>query len=429
MESTERNSRGGFMERVKAFKSSHLSLFRLLVIPDFTRLWLSNGMWWQAMWMEMLIVGWLGLELTDSAWWVSVLGFYRSVPLLLMGPWGALVTDRFPRRHLLCVFQGMGAMAALFVLGAFIHGTLTYAQLAVFSFFQGIIWALDWPTRRAIIPDLVGRDRVVDALVLENGIQNMTRILGPISGGVALEFLGVGGGLALLAAMGLGSFLLLLGLTSPSRAPSVASGFGEVVETTRQGWEFVRANRKIWGVFLITVFMNVWAFPYMNLLPVFARDILDQGPVGLGWLGAAHGMGATVGLFIVHLGRKWISNEWLFSAGSLLLSLGLIFFSMSTSYSLSLCLLFISGLGQAGFSIMQSSIILVQSPDAMRSRAMGALVLAIGIGPFGRLQSGSMAETFTVSWAVGSMAMAALLATLATMIFNRGFLQGKKKSV
>lgn len=379
--------------------------------------------------MEMLIVGWLGLELTDSAWWVSVLGFYRSVPLLLIGPWGTLVTDRFPRRHLLCVFQGMGAMAALLVLGAFINGTLTYAQLAVFSFFQGVVWALDWPTRRAIIPDLVGRDRVVDALVLENGIQNMTRILGPVSGGVALEFLGVGGGLALLAAMGLGSFLLLLGLTSPSRAPSVAGGFGEVVEATRQGWEFVRANRKIWGVFLITVFMNVWAFPYMNLLPVFARDILDQGPVGLGWLGAAHGMGATVGLFIVHLSRKWISNEWLFSAGSLLLSLGLIFFSMSTSYSLSLCLLFISGLGQAGFSIMQSSIILVESSDAMRSRAMGALVLAIGVGPFGRLQSGSMAEALTVSWAVGSMALAALLATLATMIFNRGFLQGKKKPV
>jgi MFS family permease len=386
-------------------------------------------MWWQAMWMEMLIVGWLGLELTDSAWWVSVLGFYRSVPLLLIGPWGTLVTDRFPRRHLLCVFQGMGAMAALLVLGAFINGTLTYAQLAVFSFFQGVVWALDWPTRRAIIPDLVGRERVVDALVLENGIQNMTRILGPVSGGVALEFLGVGGGLALLAAMGLGSFLLLLGLTSPSRAPSVAGGFGEVVEATRQGWEFVRANRKIWGVFLITVFMNVWAFPYMNLLPVFARDILDQGPVGLGWLGAAHGMGATVGLFIVHLSRKWISNEWLFSAGSLLLSLGLIFFSMSTSYSLSLCLLFISGLGQAGFSIMQSSIILVESSDAMRSRAMGALVLAIGVGPFGRLQSGSMAEALTVSWAVGSMALAALLATLATMIFNRGFLQGKKKPV
>ena len=141
----------------------------------------------------MLIVGWLGLELTDSAWWVSMLGFYRSIPLLLIGPWGALVTDRFPRRRLLSVFQGLGATAALLVLLAFLNGSLTYVQLALFSFIQGGIWALDWPTRRAIIPDLVGRERVVDALVLENGIQNITRILGPISGGVALELLGVGG--------------------------------------------------------------------------------------------------------------------------------------------------------------------------------------------------------------------------------------------
>jgi MFS family permease len=386
-------------------------------------------MWWQAMWMEMLIVGWLGLELTDSAWWVSVLGFYRSIPLLLIGPWGALVTDRFPRRRLLSVFQGLGATAALFVLFAFLNGSLNYVQLALFSFIQGVIWALDWPTRRAIIPDLVGRGRVVDALVLENGIQNMTRVLGPISGGVALEFLGVGGGLALLSALGFGSFLLLLGITSRSQAPSVTGGFRTVVDTTRQGWKFVRGNRKIWGVFLITMFMNVWAFPYMNLLPVFARDILGQGPVGLGWLGAAHGIGATVGLLVIHWVRKRFSNEWLFSGGSLLLSFGLILFSTSTSYHLSLLLLFFSGLGQAGFSVMQSSIILVESTDDMRSRAMGALVLAIGVGPLGRLQSGSMAEALTVSWAVGSMAFIALIATLGTMGYLKGFIRGRSWGV
>ncbi len=373
----------------------------------------------------MLIVGWLGLELTDSAWWVSVLGFYRSIPLFLIGPWGALVIDRFPRRLLLSVFQGLGSMAALLVLLAFLSGSLNYVQLALFSFIQGVIWALDWPTRRAIIPDLVGRERVVDALVLENGIQNVTRILGPISGGIALELLGVGGGLALLSVLGFGSFVLLLGITSCSQAPTVEGSFRTVIDTTRQGWKFVRTNRKIWGVFLITIFMNVWAFPYMNLLPVFARDILGQGPIGLGWLGAAHGIGATAGLLIIHWGRKRLSNEWLFSGGSLLLSFGLILFSTSTSYHLSLLLLFISGLGQAGFSVMQSSIILVESTEDMRSRAMGALVLAIGVGPLGRLQSGSMAEELTVSWAVGIMALAALIATLGTMGYLKGFIRGR----
>ena len=208
------------------------------------------------MWMEILIVGWLGLELTDSAWWVSVLGFYRSIPLLLIGPWGALVIDRFPRRRLLSVFQVLGAMATLLVLLAFLNGSLNYVQLALFSFLQGVIWALDWPTRRAIIPDLVGRERVVDALVLENGIQNVTRILGPIGGGIALELLGVGGGLDLLSVLGFGSFVLLLGITSCSQAPTVEGSFRTVINTTRQGWKFVRTNRKIWGVFLITIFMT-----------------------------------------------------------------------------------------------------------------------------------------------------------------------------
>ena len=77
-------------------------------------------MWWQAMWMEMLIVGWLGLELTDSAWWVSVLGFYRSVPLLLIGPWGALVTDRFPEKALIMRIPGNGCYGCPIGVGSFL---------------------------------------------------------------------------------------------------------------------------------------------------------------------------------------------------------------------------------------------------------------------------------------------------------------------
>jgi|TARA_B110000495_G_C22485647_1_gene299566 predicted MFS family arabinose efflux permease len=168
--------------------------------------------------------------------------------------------------------------------------------------------------------------------------------------------------------------------------------------------------------------MNVWAFPYMSLLPVFARDILGLGPTGLGWLGAAHGIGASLGLLLVNWGRRYLSNEWLFTFGSLFLCVGLIAFSVSYSYKWSLILMFCSGLGQAGFSIMQSSIILVEAPDEMRGQAMGALVLAIGMGPFGRLQSGAMADLWGAPFAVGSMAVCAGLATLAVAWWAKGFL-------
>ena len=148
--------------------SSHWEILALLKRGDFVRLWVANGLWWQAMWMEMLVTGWLALELTDSAWWVAVIGFCRSIPLLFIGPIGSIVTDRYLRRHLILTFQIVNALVFLLLAVLFGLGYLVYWHLGVFSLLQGCVWALDWPTRRAIIPDIVGRDKIVDAMVLEN---------------------------------------------------------------------------------------------------------------------------------------------------------------------------------------------------------------------------------------------------------------------
>jgi MFS family permease len=397
-------------------------IFTPLKSRDFVRLWLANGLWWQAMWMEMLITGWLALELTDSAWWVAVVGFFRSIPLLFIGPIGSIITDRFQRRHLILSFQALNALIFLALAMLFATGYLLYWHLGLFSLLQGCLWALDWPTRRAIIPDIVGREKVVDAMVLENIVQNTTRIFGPLGAGLVVETLGILSALCVLVVMAIINVIILIGVASPSRAPEAASGISIAIDKTRRGWRFVRAHERIWGVFLITIIMNVWAFPYMSLLPVFARDILSLGPAGLGWLGAAHGIGASFGLILVNWGRRHLSNEWLFTFGSLFLCGGLVAFSTSLSFKLSLALMLCSGLGQAGFSIMQSAIILVESPDAMRGQAMGALVLAIGMGPFGRLQSGAMADLWGAPWALGSMAAFAGLAVLAVALRVNGFL-------
>jgi MFS family permease len=402
--------------------SSHWEILALLKRGDFVRLWVANGLWWQAMWMEMLVTGWLALELTDSAWWVAVIGFCRSIPLLFIGPIGSIVTDRYLRRHLILTFQIVNALVFLLLAVLFGLGYLVYWHLGVFSLLQGCVWALDWPTRRAIIPDIVGRDKIVDAIVLENIVQNTTRIFGPLGAGLVVEALGIFSALCVLVAMAFISVAVLAGVGSQSRAPEAVVGISAAIDKTRRGWRFVRGHKRIWGVFLITVCMNVWAFPYMSLLPVFARDILGLGPTGLGWLGAAHGIGASLGLLLVNWGRRYLSNEWLFTFGSLFLCVGLIAFSVSYSYKWSLILMFCSGLGQAGFSIMQSSIILVEAPDEMRGQAMGALVLAIGMGPFGRLQSGAMADLWGAPFAVGSMAVCAGLATLAVAWWAKGFL-------
>ena len=269
------------------------------------------------MWMEQVVLGWLALELTDSPWLVALIGFFRSIPLLFISIAGALVTDRFLRRHLVVVLQGLTAAGSLVLLYFHLQGGLTYPVLAGVALANGIWWSFDWPTRRTLLPDLVGKERVVEAMLLENVMQGFTRLAGPLVAGGVLGVFGTGGALYAMSAMGLAAFVCLWGIKTDSRAPRQPGGLAQALQQVGAGWVYVYRQRRILGVVLITVAMNVWAFPFMNLLPVFARDILYQGPWGLDMLGAAHGLGALLGLVWVHLGRHRFDTGLLFAGGSI----------------------------------------------------------------------------------------------------------------
>ena len=391
--------------------------------PDFIRLWMADGLWWQSMWMETLVTGWLALEMTDSAWWVSVVAFCRNIPVPLVGFLGPVWVDRFRRRRVIQALQSVNLLAALTLATLYHFGRLEYWHLTMVSLANGAAWALDWPTRRALLPDLVGRDHVVDAMVLENVLQSLTRLSGPLLAGLAMQHLGAGGALWILCLIGGTGLLVLLGLRTDSHSPEQTAGIRDALARTREGLRYVRGNSAILGTLIITVIMNAWAFPFQALLPVFARDVLGQGPFGLGLLGAANGAGAMVGLLLVNLSRRCFGHPAIFSAGSILACVGLLAFSLSSSMTLSLAALAIAGVGQAGFSIMQSSIILVEATDQMRSRAMGALVIAIGVGPLGRVQAGAMAAAWSAPVAVFCMAASGALATLAVVLLLLGFVR------
>lgn len=261
--------------------------------------------------------------------------------------------------------------------------------------------------------------------MLENIIQGLTRVVGPLAAGGLLAAVGTRGGLLVLVGMGVGGMLLVMAMHTRSRAPVAPGGIHNSWVQMREGLQYLRRQPRILGVVLITAIMNAWTFPFMGLLPVFARDVLGQGPLGLGILGAASGAGALLGLVAVNLSRTWCSKEWLFGGGSALACLGVVGFACSSSFEWSVGLMLLSGIGQAGFSVMQSAITLVEASDEMRSRAMAAVVLAIGAAPFGQLQSGAMANAWGAPLACGTLAGLAMVATLGTMLLLPGFARPK----
>lgn len=389
-----------------------------LNIPDYRRLLASNALWWQFMWMEIIVAGWLVLELTDSAWQVSLIGFYRMAPLLLVGFVSGPLTDRFGRRKIIIVSQIVNLVVSLLIAVIILADRLAVWHLAVGALVLGTTWAVDWTARRSLLPDLVGRARTMDAMLLEGISQNITRVAGPISSGVLYATLGPFGCFLILTAMALASLLILVRL---SRRPVLEGTPTDASYWTRtvEGLRYIRRNPAILGVTLITVAMNFLVFPYQALLPVFARDILNQGPVGFGVLASANGVGAFAGLWMVSRLRRHVGISWLYAGGSFLMAAAVAAFSTSTGFYLSLGLLTLSGIGHAAFGLLQSTIVLLSARDDMRSRAMGGIVLAIGTGPPGRLSTGAVAERFGAPFAVfGTCAIASLFVVAVTLAMS-----------
>lgn len=393
---------------------------------DFRFLLTSNFLWWQVRWMEVIVNSWIALELTDSPWKVALIGFFRSVPFLVTGIFSGTIIDRFGRRACSQFAQAGSLIIVTIVAYMLWQDQLVYWHLAVAATGMGTLWSIDWPARRSLIPDLVGKEQTVDAMLLENLAQNMSSIVGPFLSGALLAALGGKGGYTLIALVSGLALAALMGLSRqpiPRTAMPLRSADGEPSSLKRitDGFRYVRQQPTLWGVMWVTLIMNFLAFPYLNILSVFARDVLHQDAFGLGILGSANGVGALVGLFIINRIRDRVGSQWIFAVGSGFFCLMLLLFSMSTSFYLSVGALALAGMGRVCFGVMQSSILLLTATDEMRSRAMGTLTLFIGVGPFGRLQIGGLAEGVGAPLALGLQSSIAIVALAGIMLVLPGY--------
>jgi MFS family permease len=181
------------------------------------------------------------------------------------------------------------------------------------------------------------------------------------------------------------------------------------------GFSQLRQHQPIMGVVLISACMNILAFPYQQLLPVFARDVLGTDAVGLGALSAAAGIGSFVGAMAIASSGHVPRSGALFWIGSCLMCVCLVGFALAASFTLALGLLLVSGFGQAAFASLQTTIVLGTASDQLRGRAMGILTLAIGSSPFGTLEVGALALVIGAPLAVAlnAGACAALVGLVA----------------
>src|SRR6266851_613697 len=223
-------------------------------------LWLASVLWNQARAMDQVVLGWVVLEMTNSAWDLAIVGALRWLPLLMFGMAGGALADRVDRRWLLIGAQGLGLCVTLGTAVLLLTSHFDFGLAALATFLLGLQWAVDWPTRRALIPDLVGRELTVSAVALEAVSMNLTRIIGPLIAGGLIAYSSPALAFGCMALLYLVELVLLKLMPLAARGRPAASG--SILRYLAEGFDSFRGSQAIVGVLLISVFMNVLVFPY-----------------------------------------------------------------------------------------------------------------------------------------------------------------------
>jgi MFS family permease len=374
---------------------------------DFRLLWASGGMTNGCRWMEVAVLGWLILELTNSPWQVAVVGVCRSAPMLAFGLFSGLIADRMNRWSIMLLAQTSSALVTSVLLSLLLLQRIQPWQVFLGTFILGCGTILDLPSRRSLIYDLVGPQHLVTAMSLETVNNTVGKFLGPLIGGVAIALSGFQGGYLLLLLAYLSTIVLIIRVKAAITRPPMRAQ--PVWQSLVSGVRYVVHHRLVLAVLSTTMIMNALAFSYVQLLPVVARDYLQVGPGWMGLLASADGLGTLIGvLLIAALGNVQPPGR-IFLLGSCLELVSLLAFALSPWYGLSCALLLLVGVGNAGFSTMQTTLILLAVTPSMRGRALGIMGLCIGATPLGLLELGALAAIVQAPAAIGLNASAALI--------------------
>ncbi|MFH1140417.1 MAG: MFS transporter [Chloroflexota bacterium] len=369
-----------------------------------------------AMNMEMIARSYLIYQITHSATILGVMALASSIPMLFLSLYGGVMADRVQKKYLLLIGQVGSAAVALFIALVLVVGWLSPAHpnswwiLIGVSLVKGSIQGFMMPSRSAIIPELVSRDQIMNAVALNNFGQNFLRIIAPLPAGIFIDLWGFETiyffmtGLYLVATV----FVVLMPLTG-----TISIRGSGALSDMKEGFQYVRRDTTVLMLLVFTLFIVLCSMPYMQLLPVFAVDVLKGNATTMGILMMFAGFGAIVGsLVLASLPNKKRGAILLFS--SFVLGLALVGFAFSKSWYLSLALVTFVGLGQTGRMTLSNALLQSYSQEQYLGRVMSVYMMEFGLTSFSAFFAGVLADGVGIQWSIGGLA--AIMVALVVLV-------------
>jgi MFS family permease len=383
-------------------------MLRALRYPGFRYFWAANFLSNTGTWMQNIAQGWLVLELTNSAFWLGVVGFAASVPMLGFSLLGGVIADRVDRRRMMVRTQ------TAMMLFAFLLAALTWLKIinvpliVLLAFATGVAMSLNTPSYQALVPQLVPREVLANAIGLNSAQYNMSRVIGPTLGGFAMHWFGAGGNFFLNGLSFLTLLAVLLRMRMP--APELSDESATLWQRLSDGFRYVYDNRVMAALLSAVGLASILGVPYLMFIPLFARNILHVGERGFGLLMAFSGLGAFgAAITIAYFGKFRRSGKLVARAGSVFF-VAVIAFTFSRSFALSAFLMALAGYSMILMVATVNTLLQHLAAEEMRGRVMSIYATAfLGFAPVGSLIAGSLAGAVTAPYAIAGMSALGLV--------------------
>jgi predicted MFS family arabinose efflux permease len=390
-------------------------MFTALRHRNFRLFWTSQFVSQTGTWMQSLGRGWLVLELSDKPFWLGAVGAAGTFPILLFALAGGVVADRFPKRSVLMYTHGLSTVITL-VLAALTHGGLvTVWQVMVLAFLLGTVKAVEMPVHQSFVVEMVGKEDLMNAIALNSSTFNTARVLGPAVAGFVVATAGIAACFYLNAVSYLPvivAFWLMRKLP-----PLPARAARSVGQDLREGLQFVRREKRVQALVALVAAASFFGFPYLTMMPVFARDVFHIGPGGLGGLLALSGGGSVAGALIL-AARSGRSGKGKLAVGAgVTFAASLILFALSPGLAVAGSALVAAGWGMVTLIAPVNTLVQSIVPDELRGRVMSLYSLVLlGMMPLGNMLVGSLAQAIGTPGAValsgGALGISIMAVTL-----------------
>ena len=369
-----------------------------------------------AFWMYQVAIGWLALELTDSPLFVGLAGFVGGIPILIFSIPAGVVIDRYDRRRVLLIAQA-GVMVVSVALALLVAmDAITPGLLLALTGLNGTIMTFIFPVRTAMVPSLVERADLANAIALTSAAQNATRVFGPSLAGVMIATIGTSGSFAAAAVM---QGLALLGIWQlPSSRSAPSQEPGGRWDSITLGLRIVASTPMLLALVVMALAPTVLIMPYINLMPIFARDEMELGATGLGVLLASTGLGTVGGALAVARSarlRSGTSMQLLTATG---FAIGVLAFAFSGNVYIAVPVLFVAGWMSAAFMAINQTALQLGVDEEVRGRVLSIYLMTWGMLPIGQLGVGALADVIGTPVA---LAVSCVLALGAIGLIARQF--------